>query len=335
MCEEALEKAGRARCSRQVFIGVERRGGHRVTNTAEVTTAQAGTEPLLPGGMGSTGNSPSKPLCSPQANPEAGRGWLCPGTRRAIHPCSHPEQGRGSPVSQQHPQSPEPRTLCQTQLQATGFAGEEGAQAAYGALSSSSDRGEQLLRTLAPSADAAGAGRSTLHTCSGSALTFPQAPSQPWPGPLSLSHHGVHYERCGDYTAALATLQITLQLNLTGTTLRRRRARSADSEDSWPWRTLTRSSAAVGTTWRQQAPAGACSASTKRIQQVSTGTLRDTRQEASLPLHRAKPEPPAPPAPSLHTQLKLQLVNNLTSDCTVSPSEPVRQVGHPWSLGKG
>lgn len=75
----------------------------------------------------------------------------------------------------------------------------------------------------------------------------------------------------------------------------------------------------------------------KRIQQVSTVTrvLLDTRQEASLPLHRAKPVPPAPLDPSMHTQLKLQLVNNLTNNCTVSPSEPVRQVGHPWRLGKG
>lgn len=57
-----------------------------------------------------------------------------------------------------------------------------------------------------------------LHKHAGSALVFPQAPSQSCPR-SELATGG-----CRDCTAAWATLQITLELNLTGTTLTRRRA---------------------------------------------------------------------------------------------------------------
>lgn len=146
--------------------------------------------------------------------PQMGRAWDIPAPTRvtkaalssghgsAKSPSAGEKPGclpwRGAGVHH-HLQSPEePQLLhgCDSKLQAVGLhSSEEGDQPAYGALSRAAGR---LMR--AASADTerlyeckhCQSGRTVLHKHSGSALTFPQAPFQSWPGLLGLSQVRVH-----------------------------------------------------------------------------------------------------------------------------------------------
>lgn len=124
-----------------------------------------------------------------------------------------PWRGAGVHHHLQSPEEPQLLHCCVSKLQAVGLhSSEEGAQPAYGALS----RAGRLMR--AESADTVRlheckhcqSGRTVLHKHSGSALTFPQAPFQSWPGLLVSPRSGFTTRGCRDCTAAWGTLKTTV-----------------------------------------------------------------------------------------------------------------------------
>lgn len=169
-CEVQKQPQSSRPCGRQIFIGVERRGV-----TGEQTRR---------------GDRSTKP------------GWSCC--------CCWEHRAR---VPRQHPPPPGvdrapalPRDLAHRAMQCTapsqqlgstesskpqGFAGrKELSWLPEPFQAPAADRG--AFEDTSAGVNAAGAG-GALHMCSGSALVFPQAPSQLWPGLLGLSHNRVCY----------------------------------------------------------------------------------------------------------------------------------------------
>lgn len=154
--------------------------------------------------------------------------------------------------------------------------------------------------------------------CSTGAWALPSAPSLPQAGLLSSSRSGLApggQRNCRATRATTQHWQTTTLVGRQGETLSHGR----------PDLLLC----SAGNPWEAAAPLLVLALEAQRDEDSDTGTMGSTTGGGPP----APQGPLLPPEPSQHTQL--QLVNNLTSDCTAPSSEPVPRVGHAWSLGKG